>query len=101
MIFVFLGSEFCRRLPSDYTSRQAPLLSANGWLLQTPIQDFHLIVIYHARHTNRIPPLDIFLDAEFLYIYTNTAQLVELVDTLVSGTSDRKVVKVRVLYWAL
>jgi hypothetical protein len=29
------------------------------------------------------------------------AQLAELVDALVSGTSDRKYVKVRVLYWAL
>ena len=27
------------------------------------------------------------------------AQMVELVDTLVSGTSDRKVVQVRVLFW--
>ncbi len=29
------------------------------------------------------------------------AQMVKLVDTLVSGTSDRKVVQVRVLFWAL
>ena len=28
------------------------------------------------------------------------AQMVKLVDTLVSGTSDRKVVQVRVLFWA-
>ena len=27
--------------------------------------------------------------------------MVKLVDTLVSGTSDRKVVQVRVLFWAL
>ena len=31
----------------------------------------------------------------------NHAQLAELVDALVSGTSVRKYVKVRVLYWAL
>ena len=29
------------------------------------------------------------------------AQMVELVDTLVSGTSGRKAVQVRVLFWAL
>ena len=29
------------------------------------------------------------------------AQMVKLVDTLVSGTSERKLVQVRVLFWAL
>ena len=38
--------------------------------------------------------------AFFLYNKMH-AQMVELVDTLVSGTSDRKVVQVRVLFWAL
>jgi hypothetical protein len=36
--------------------------------------------------------------AFFLYNKTN-AQMVELVDTLVSGTSGRKAVQVRVLFW--
>ena len=30
----------------------------------------------------------------------NKAQMAELVDALASGASDRKVVKVRVLFWA-
>lgn len=51
MMFVFLGSELCRQLPSDSPSRRTPLLLANGWQLQTPITDFHRQVIRHARHT--------------------------------------------------
>ncbi len=37
----------------------------------------------------------------FLYICSPQAQLAELVDALVSGTSVLMDVKVRVLYWAL
>jgi hypothetical protein len=51
MMFVFLGSEFCLKLPSDSTSRWTPLLSTNGWQLHTPIVDLHHLVIIHARHT--------------------------------------------------
>ena len=36
----------------------------------------------------------------FIYLPPQKAQMVKLVDTLVSGTSDRKVVQVRVLFWA-
>lgn|SRR5690606_17914405 len=53
MMFVFLGSELCRQLPSDSPSRRTPLLLANGWQLQTPITDFHRQVIRHARHTTK------------------------------------------------
>ena len=35
-----------------------------------------------------------------LATYIFLAQMVELVDTLVSGTSERKLVQVRVLFWA-
>lgn len=60
MMFVFLGSELCRQLPSDSPSRRTPLLLANGWQLQTPITDFHRQVIRHARHTikKRLVQLD-------------------------------------------
>ena len=38
---------------------------------------------------------------DFFNIFAHTkAQMVELVDTLVSGTSERKLVQVRVLFWA-
>ena len=50
-MFVFLGSELCRQLPSDSTSRWTPLLLANGWQLHTPITDLHRQVIRHARRT--------------------------------------------------
>ena len=41
IMFVFLRSEICRRLPSDSTSRWTPLPWANGWQLIAPITDFH------------------------------------------------------------
>lgn len=37
----------------------------------------------------------------FIYLPPRKAQVVELVDTLVSGTSVRKDVQVRVLFWVL
>src|SRR5690606_11425316 len=37
MVFVSLGPELCRQLPSDSTSRWTPLLLANGWRLHTPL----------------------------------------------------------------
>ena len=51
--FAFLGAELCLRLPSDSTSQWTPLLSANGWRLQTPIVDFHHQDNCHARHTTK------------------------------------------------
>jgi len=51
IVFVFLGPELCRQLPSDSTSRWTPLLLANGWWLQTPITDLHRQVYRHAWHT--------------------------------------------------
>ena len=40
--------------------------------------------------------------SEFRYFFLpDFAQMVKLVDTLVSGTSGRKAVQVRVLFWAL
>ena len=41
IMFVFLRSEICRRLPSDSTSRWTPLSWANGWQLIAPITDLH------------------------------------------------------------
>ncbi|MCM3054324.1 hypothetical protein, partial [Caldibacillus thermoamylovorans] len=43
----------CLQLPSDSTSRWTPLLLANGWLLPTPIADFHRLVNRHARRTKK------------------------------------------------
>jgi hypothetical protein len=51
IVFVFLGPELCRQLPSDSTSRWTPLLLANGWRLQTPITDLHRQVYRHAWRT--------------------------------------------------
>ena len=51
MMFVFLGAEFCIRLPSDSTSRWTPLPSASGWQRPAPSVDFHHLVIRHAWHT--------------------------------------------------
>ena len=53
IVFVFLGPELCRQLPSDSTSQWTPLLLANGWRLQTPIKDFHLQVYRHAWRTQK------------------------------------------------
>ena len=36
----------------------------------------------------------------YLCVTNRIAQMAELVDALVSGTSDRKIVQVRVLFWA-
>ena len=42
----------------------------------------------------------LYLISKFYICTSISAQMVKLVDTLVSGTSDRKVVQVRVLFWA-
>jgi len=55
IMFVFLGPELCRQLPSDSTSQWTPLLLANGWQLHAPITDFHRQVIRHARRTIKNP----------------------------------------------
>ena len=55
IVFVFLGPELCRQLPSDSTSQWTPLLLANGWRLHTPITDFHRQVYRHAWRTNKMP----------------------------------------------
>ncbi len=52
IMFVFLRSEICRRLPSDSTSRWTPLPWANGWQLIAPITDLNLQIYssYSAHH---------------------------------------------------
>ena len=44
---------------------------------------------------------DLVNDRGSFYCYSHLAQMAELVDALVSGTSVRKYVQVRVLFWAL
>lgn len=55
IVFVFLGPELCRQLPSDSTSQWTPLLLANGWRLHTPITDFNRQVYRHAWRTSEAP----------------------------------------------
>ena len=55
MMFVFLGSEVCLRLPSDSTSRWTPLPLASGWPLPAPTADFHRLGNRHAWRTTRRP----------------------------------------------
>ncbi len=42
----------------------------------------------------------LYLISKFYICTSFHAQMVKLVDTLVSGTSERKLVQVRVLFWA-
>jgi len=53
-MFVFLGPELCRQLPSDSTSRWTLLLLVNGWKLQPLLTDSHRQVIRPARRTQML-----------------------------------------------
>lgn len=47
-----------------------------------------------------MPPVDTPAPPAYTARHLKRAQMAELVDALVSGTSGRKVVEVRVLFWA-
>ena len=72
IMFVFLGPELCRQLPSDSTSRWTPLLLANGWRLHAPITDLHRQVYRHAWRTIKKP-----LDDEWFGERNFTINLIE------------------------
>ena len=92
MVFVFLGPELCRQLPSDPTSRWTPLLLANGWRLHAPITDLHRQVYRHAWRTIKNPPNSRWGDrriVSFISIVTKDSGLLARVErpALVAGPS--------------
>ena len=59
MKFLFVRSDVCRQLPSDFTSRWTPLLLAMQFTLLGLARDFHPLDNAHAERTkkNRSPVL--------------------------------------------